>query len=75
VRTKAQEMLVSKDHEISKLRAKNGKKDDPNKEEAPGGNQDVTITTMDANSENSGIESDSSDEENGRSKERNRLDG
>ena len=67
-------MLVNKDQEISKLRQKSGKKGGENKESAPSGNSDVTI--LDANSDNSGIESDSSDEEgNGRSKDRNKLDG
>ena len=63
-------MLVNKDNEISKLRAKSGKKD--GKESAPSG--DVTI--LDANSENSGIESDSSDEDgNPKLKDKNKLDG
>ena len=63
-------MLVSKDNEIQKLRSKSGKKD--GKESAPSG--DVTI--LDANSDNSGIESDSSDEEgNSKSKDKYKLDG
>ena len=53
VRTKAQEILVKKDQEIKKLRDKSG----TSKTEEATGNED-----------NSGIESDSSDEEDGKKK-------